>query len=324
MKNLTKSTSAGKRKKGRAPTLTDLHDFPWDGIHRHLFVLANWLHNWKHPEVGEQDAIRLISSKFEGGRRRRKLQPREVEEAVYSAYRTPSPKRATSGIGSKRPPKTSEGGYWECQMKSLNVKQNDARILEAMNKTPWALEEVWEESPHKADACTPAEILSMLFEPGDLLCCGTMQNPRTKTLFEWLKSGSAGELVVPNPMRTRVGVNMKGKPSTRCRDNTGRRRHIVYECDDENLDFDEKASLIRYLRQLTEARLCAVIHSGGKSLHAWFRAHDDEAVNYKFMQLAVTLGGDPQMWYPEQSSRLPNATRSSNGKPQKLLYLDPQ
>ena len=137
-------------------------------------------------------------------------------------------------------------------------------------------------------------------------------------------------------MRVKQGINMDGNPSERCRDNVGSRKFIVYECDDTSLDFDAKASLIKCLWDKTGANLRMVVHSGGKSLHAFFDASEDEEMNWKFMTLAVKYGGDPDMYRPEQQSRLPNAFRRSketgkylfdaNGNKirQTCLHLDPK
>ena len=39
------------------------------------------------------------------------------------------------------------------------------------------------------------------------------------------------------------------------------------ESDDEGISLDDKASLIRFLRDQVGAELGMVVHSGGKSLH---------------------------------------------------------
>jgi hypothetical protein len=66
------------------------------------------------------------------------------------------------------------------------------------------------------------------------------------------------------------------------------------------------------------------VHSGGKSLHGWFRAFPlfDEAT-WPFMRYAYQLGADHVTWSRSQFVRLPSGTRQ-NGEPQKTYYLNPQ
>jgi hypothetical protein len=140
---------------------------------------------------------------------------------------------------------------------------------------------------------------------------------------EWINE-ELGEQVVPNPSRVRIGTNMNGNPSAHCRDATGERKYIVVESDDESISLDDKASLIRFLRDQVGAELRMVVHSGGKSLHAWFCSSGDPKIDWDFMQLACRLGADPRMWLPEQLARTPNAVRSKNQQVQKCLYIDPR
>lgn len=65
------------------------------------------------------------------------------------------------------------------------------------------------------------------------------------------------------------------------------------------------------------------LHSGGKSLHAWWPATGipDETLRL-FFALSVKLGADSMLWTPCQLVRLPEGVRD-NGTRQPVLYLDP-
>lgn len=334
VKIVQKPNNSSKRK----PTTADLHDFPDIGIHHHIFDLAVFLKNWTGAKVSPQEAVDLIYCKFGESPQRRPLQSKEVENAV---------ERANSGtkirLSSRRyvfkqtDAKTSSESYWGETLQPLASRKADAeKIRLGIEQHPWEMDSIWEESPLRVDQCSPVEILSMLFEEDELICSGTFYESKTQPLSEWIKQGFHGDLFCSNPMRCREGKNLQGKVSSRCRDNVGKRRFLVYECDDKSLGFDEKASLIRCLWEKTEAKLRMVVHSGNKSLHAFFEASADEVDNWRFMSLAVKYGGDPEMYRPEQQSRLPNAYRrckdssrllldqSGNKIRQKCLYLDPK
>ena len=146
---------------------------------------------------------------------------------------------------------------------------------------------------------------------------------KTLRTEEWLKERDVGEQIVPNPSRVKVGINKQGKPSEHCRDATSDRKYMVVESDDESLSFDEKASVLRYLRDRAGAELKMVVHTGGKSLHGWFKSTGDSHLDWEFMRVACLLGADRRMWLPEQLARTPNAVRLSNGAEQKCYHFDP-
>jgi hypothetical protein len=140
-----------------------------------------------------------------------------------------------------------------------------------------------------------------------------------------------------------MGVKDDGKYSPRCLDNTGPLRFLVLECDFKEKDKDGNdtpdAPMLRALAAdgITVKDLCAaiilrwaefaplvlVVHSGGKSLHAWFEAVGvDEAALDRFKRFAVSLGADPMTFTRCQLIRLPEGTRA-DGKRQRVLYFNP-
>ena len=332
--NLNKSHKSVSGK----PSLAELNDFPVNGIHKHIYLLALFLKNSQWQKVSLCEAVELIYRKFEEKPQRRKLQPREIENAVASAFNSSGVK--TSTYKYKFTPsesKTSEDSYWNQNLAKLPAKdQCEETIKTALKEYKWSVRSMLNESPFKAVQWSPQEVLSSLFESEDLICSGTLYNPNVNSIVYWMKNGIVGDLFCPNPMRCETGINMNGEVSKRCRDNTGNRKFIVYESDDKELSFDQKASLVKSLWKETGASLRMVVHSGGKSLHAFFDASDDEKLNWQFMSIAVKYGGDPDMYRPEQQARLPNAIRLSKetgkalldqaGNPirQKCLYLDPK
>ena len=332
--NLNKSYNSSSSKL----TLADLNDFPLNGIHRHIYLSAVFLSNWRGEKVSASESVEMIYRKFEEKPQRRKLQPREIENAVASAFNSLGVK--TFAYKYKFTPsesKTSVDSYWNENLAKLPAKdQCEETIKTALEEYEWSVCSMMNESPLKADQWSPQKVLSSLYRPEELMCSGTFYDPYVKPIAYWIKNGMAGDLFCPNPMRCETGINMDGKVSKRCRDNTGKRKFIVYESDDTELSFDQKASLVKSLWEETGASLRMVVYSGGKSLHAFFDASDDEKLNWQFMSIAVKYGGDPDMYRPEQQARLPNAIRLSKetgralldqaGNPirQKCLYLDPK
>ena len=331
-------TKKSKGYKGQKPTVSDLHEFPDVGIHLHAFNLALFLKNWGGEKVTPSEAVDLIKQKFYQRPQRRDLQPREVENAVSNAFDSSPIRRSPSRkVFIPRQVMTSVDSLWPQTLQKLATEGacKDA-VSKALKEYHWPVAEMVEESPIDARHWSTHEILGVCYKPSDLICSGPLYAPKTCSMHDWLNLGMKGDLFCPNPMRVERGINMDGNPSERCRDNVGSRKFNVYECDDTSLDFDTKASLIKCLWDKTGANLRMVVHSGGKSLHAFFDASENEEMNWQFMSLAVKYGGDPDMYRPEQQSRLPNAYRlcKDTGRPlldkdgnkirQNCLYLDQQ
>ena len=309
----------------RKVDLADLRDYPTNGIHHHHMVLATFC---KGVGISENEANELIHRKFQSQPQRRKLQLKEIENAVSKAYKSLgrlSFKKMDSEVIIKDVfTKTSSGSVWNNEMPMPKVEANHGSILKAETKTPWTLEDMFEESPYRVSDCTPAQIIQMLFDPEDLICCGSITSFASIQARDWLSKPFVGEQIVPNPSRVPVGVNKSGKPSAHCRDATGERRYLVIESDDEDKTFDQKACVLRFLCDEVEARLAMVVHTAGKSLHGWYHSSGCPKTDWDFMNLACRLGADPRMWLPEQLARTPNALRMGKGLIQKCLYLDPR
>ena len=335
MNNLLNKRASRKRDSRRAATINDLTEFPTNGIHQDIFKKAVFLSN-SQLEVSESEAVDLIKAKFDSFPRSRKLKKGEVENAVRTAFNSSYTVNCSTRVQDvHHTTKTSPDSYWNQSLETIGTSSLSlGELKECADDFLWTLEDLWEDSPVKVDECSPIEILSCVYQEDDLICMGKLNSPKTKSIWEWKADGTSGDLFCPNPMRVEVGINKDGRESSRCRDNVGRRFSIVYECDELELSFDQKASLIRCVLEKSEANLRMVVHSGGKSLHAHFEASEDEEVNTLFMNLVVKYGGDPHMYYPEQTSRLPNAVRlkpfsnlpllDDQGMPirQKCLYLD--
>ncbi len=84
---------------------------------------------------------------------------------------------------------------------------------------------------------------------------------------------------------------------------------------------DEQAAILAHLAK--HAPLALAVHSGSRSLHAWFFcAGQSENTLRGFMRCAVTLGADRATWTRSQFVRMPDGTRESGNRPDRL-FLQP-
>ena len=172
----------------------------------------------------------------------------------------------------------------------------------------------------------PADVLPVLFRPGELVCSGrTKERGSIRSLEETIVDAGWFQFIVVNPMRGKEAVNFAGKPSVRCQNNTGIRRHLVAEFDDRTLSKRQQAQLIGKLA--TVVPLVMVVDSGGQSLHAWFRVdHLSARDHVRFFYVACLLGADPTRWDLCGWLRMPGGLRVVEGVPsvrQQILHFNP-
>jgi len=159
----------------------------------------------------------------------------------------------------------------------------------------------------------------MLFPGEPLLCCArTSSTARTAPRAAWRGKLSKCQFIVPSAMSTETGLTQDGRTSSRCLDNVGLRQYLVVEQDGGT--FDDQAAVLLHLAE--KAPMVLVLHSGGKSLHAWFRCSGaTDGQLRSFFDYAVRLGADPATWTRCQLVRMPEGTRD-NGERQGVLYLN--
>lgn len=218
-----------------------------------------------------------------------------------------------------------------------------SQILESGN----GLADLWEKSPVRLDSNDnrTEEIIDGLFPSGALLCCGrTLKMPETQPREAFRGRLSGMQFIVPSTMSNRTGATLQGNESARCLDNVGTRQFLVIEFDFKELNSngeetwcsglvrqwrsegrsvqDACAGLLLYL-STRYAPLSLAVHSGGKSIHGWFRCSGEPAEKIaKFFAHAVALGADSMLWTPCQFTRMPDGTRD-DGNRQTVFFFNP-
>ena len=190
-----------------------------------------------------------------------------------------------------------------------------------------SLYDLWEASPVRLEDHAAEHLIDRLFPGNPLLCCGRSHGQcETTPREEWRGQLRKLQFIVPNPMAALRGTRKSdGQPSPRALDNTGPRRFLVIEFDD-NLGEDSQAARLWHLNSLSP--LVLAVHSGGKSLHGWFcTVGDAESAWLKFMRYAVSLGADPATWTRCQFVRLPDGMRRPKDKApirQVVYFFNPE
>lgn len=194
-------------------------------------------------------------------------------------------------------------------------------VKKVTTSVPFNKQELITNSPVRPSEISTDGVIDTLFPGNPLICCGFYFYQAQTSPREMFRGRHEKlQFIVPSPMRAKFGETQEGKRSQRCEKNVGARRFLVTESDLNNED--EQASILWYLTCFLP--LVMVVHSGGKSLHAWYfiKGIPEEKLR-AFMEHAVTLGADDATFSPFQWVRMPNGRRS-NGKKQSLIYFDPQ
>jgi hypothetical protein len=200
---------------------------------------------------------------------------------------------------------------------SVNLEQREAVIASGAG-----LADLWETSPVRFEdnESYTEQIISALFPGNPLLCCGKSNTEfDTRSREEWRGELGKLQLIVPSPMTARIGRTQDGKESARALATTGPRRFLVVDQDSGTID--EQSAVLLHLAE--RAPLAVAVHSGSKSLHAWFFcAGQPEEKLRGFMHYAVSLGADPATWIHSQFVRMPDGARE-NGRKQRVYFFNP-
>jgi hypothetical protein len=288
------------------PFLADLLSAPpraGEGIHNWLFRVARQLH--AHLPAGE--IVRLLQNRVATCGRH--VPQSEILSAVQNSLACAWTPRGNIA------PFHKPAAKWP----SVNTEARAAIIRD----TDAGLVDLWEASQHRLEdnAAHTETLVDMLF-PGDpLLCCGKSNREfDTKHREAWRGQLAELALIVPSSMTAPTGQTKDGRQSAHTLDNTGPRRFLVVEFDTGTTD--DHAALLLHLAG--KGPLVLAVHSGGKSLHGWFRAAGaSEEKLMKFFRYAVSLGADPATWTRSQFVRMPDGRRD-NGARQTVFFFHPK
>jgi hypothetical protein len=312
-----------------------------DGVNFWLYKVARHLHAHLDPE----SIFTLLKTKTRGCGRPVRDQEilRQIRESYAKAWRPlkselfPLAEALPAKFpGLERPPPA-----WS---------EHDLDRINAVVTSGPGLYDLWEQSPTRFEdnESHAEEIIDRIFPGNPRLCVGKANDAsRTRRRECWRGHLHRLPFIVPNPMLARRG-HPQGKKrwSEHTLEATGRRVYLVIECDfalkardgikdsawaplvreweaDGISVADACAALLWHLKNLLP--LVLVVHSGGKSLHGWFRVFGQNEAHLRssFMEKAVSLGADKATWTRSQFVRIPDGRRD-NGKVQRTFYFDPR
>jgi hypothetical protein len=283
-----------------------------NGVHAWIFQCALALRRAGYSE-GEM-AEMIEGAAVNCGRA---LEAHEIPDAIKNSGSRSAPSGTSARGGGMPPPRAARWPAAASGRIQEIIRSREAR----------SLYDLWEASPVRLEDHAAEYLIDRLFPGNPLLCCGRSHGQcETTPREEWRGQLPKLQFIVPNPMAALRGTRKSdGQPSPRALDNTGPRRFLVIEFDD-NLGEDSQAARLWHLNSLSP--LVLAVHSGGKSLHGWFcTVGDAESAWLKFMRYAVSLGADPATWTRCQFVRLPDGMRRPKDKApirQVVYFFNPE
>jgi hypothetical protein len=205
-----------------------------------------------------------------------------------------------------------------------------------VSQHPWTEAEARAESPARSLEWfqDPRHFLAALFPSDSLVWTGEIHNSgqegkhaaRWKTVSAWQHEpeDTVGPMVSPctwNPGTTsRSGDNVATSPFV-VLDFDGFDGKQPVTLKEISAHVPASMALVRWLREDLEWNLAALIHTGNKSLHAWFYKPPPAALA-SLRHTADALGVDAGLIdHPEHPCRLPGWIHPKTGKPARVLWL---
>lgn len=297
-----------------------------NGYHPRLLGVANiGIRSGIPPE---QVAAALRAFTPPGGRR---VQDQEILDAVNKAALGAAQAPQRYGVPRRRPPAFGHVASPPSVLPFDAAKFMAARLAEGAG---YGEADIWEASPVRMERPPGSEdasqLIVALYAPDDRLFIGDTYGRTVRTAAEWVARFRAGEPIpphiIPNPVSGMIGMTKDGRPSYRADACVKSFRFAVAEFDGMS-----REDQLRFWWAL-KVPVCALIDSGGKSLHAWIRVEDvtsadqwtETVENVLFARWLIPLGCDAACRNEARLSRLPGHYRAEKGKWQRLLYLAPE
>ena len=201
---------------------------------------------------------------------------------------------------------------------------------------PWEPADVWEDSPQRiecglVESCSRHFIGSLL--PGDsIIWTGGVHDSgkplhanRWNPVSVWLAAaGAIGPMTTPATWKfgtySRSAANVLSSPYTVLDFDgfDGVKPSTPIELRDH---LQASLALIRWFREFLHWRLAAIVHTGNKSLHAWFHTPPTDVLD-SLKVAAQPFGIDAGLvGRPEHPCRLPGHKHEKTGAMSKLLWL---
>jgi hypothetical protein len=224
----------------------------------------------------------------------------------------------------------------EQRLEAISKKATECRDALAA-RYAWTLADVWENSPQCIDCdlveSDPRHFLASLFPQnatvwtGEVFQSGTSHASRWRTCQQWVESLDheiIGPMVTPATWKectvSRTAANVATAPFT-VLDFDGHDGIPPNTPEEIEKHISASLAIIYWLRTKMQWQLTALLHTGNKSLHAWFHTPPPEVL-ISLKPAALALGIDAGLiGRAEHPCRLPGHRHQKTGNLSRVLWL---
>jgi hypothetical protein len=215
---------------------------------------------------------------------------------------------------------------------SLKREFKEDRLKALTEEGPLPVAEFTAKSPVPVDDITAAEFLRRLY-PKQCNIIFTDQQSQGKLVWNEslpdqlvtsaIANNTQGAWIMVNPVNGKfLPIPRLGKKSQRAEENLVAYEYLLIESDSVEMEL-----WLRVLSKL-DLPIVAVTTSGSKSAHALVRVNTKNRADYlekaaEIADLVVPLGADPAAMSAVRLTRVPGCIRKDTGKPQQLIYFNP-
>ncbi len=294
------------------------------GLHPFLLSLANYA---VRAGLSCQDFVIYVRYFIHGTRQ---VFDREIIDAYdKAAFDFQGQGRSSSeGWEQRQKPSRTE------QQELINIRDNLIKDGKGVNGGDISMESPI--PPSGSPTVQARQIIESLFKGGEFAYVGSARAAAVKRVnllgpipyIQLLKKTDTvtAEHIVPNPFTGKLAPKKGGTgTSLRC-DNAVARFHLTV-AEFDNLSIDDQ---LAFWSQ-SPLPVAALIHSGGKSIHAWIRTGEISSMDEwdrvikrgLYDQYLIPMGVDAACSNPSRLSRMPGHYRKDKNQIQQLLYLNP-
>ncbi len=224
-------------------------------------------------------------------------------------------------------------GLIEPQARVSLKREFDAEKLKALTEEgPLPVEDFLQSSPVAVSDITTSEFLRRLY-PNQSNIIFTDQQSQGKVVWNKnipeeqidasIANNTEGAWIMVNPVEGPLKpIPRLKKKSRRAEENLTAYEYLLIESDSVEMDL-----WLRVLSKL-DLPIVSVTTSGSKSAHALVRVSQKDRESYlaraaEIADLVVPLGADPAAMSAVRLTRVPGCVRKDTGKPQQLIYFNP-
>jgi hypothetical protein len=244
--------------------------------------------------------------------------------------RAPQPREIADTIANVR---AEVEGLMEPKAKvSLKREFDEAKLKALTEEGPLPVEEFTKSSPASVEIST-SEFLRRLY-PNQCNIIFTDQQSQGKVVWNKnipeeqidasIANNTEGAWIMVNPVEGPLKIIPRlKKKSRRAEENLTAYEYLLIESDSVEMEL-----WLRVLSKL-DLPIVAVTTSGSKSAHALVRVNTKNRADYlekaaEIADLVVPLGADPAAMSAVRLTRVPGCIRKDTGKPQQLIYFNPE